>query len=211
MAYRRRPRPRAGLRRKYQRKYRGVRRGLIRRPRTPAHHFKRTWFSENYFSTGAVGPTLAGLNFQLGQLPNVSEFTNLYDMYRINKVVVKVIPKISEVGMVLGATNNSAGVQLHSALDFDDSAAPTTVSQLTQYANHKMTRGNQIHTRVFTPKCNLSAGGVQVASKAYQWLDVTDTTVPHFGMKLIIPTISSSTIIYYDYSVTMYFSCKNVR
>lgn len=211
MAYRRRPAPRAGLRRKYQRKYRGIRRGLVRRARNPAHHFKRTWFEENYFSTGATAPTLAGLNYQLNMLPNASEFANLYDMYRVNKVVVKIIPKVSEIGMVLGATNNSAGVQVHSALDFDDSAAPTNVAQLTQYATHKMTRGNQIHTRVFTPKCELTAGSASVAPKAYQWLDTADLTVPHFGMKLIIPTISTSTIIYYDYSVTMYFSCKNVR
>lgn len=144
-------------------------------------------------------------------LPNYTEFTNLYDMYRINKIVVKLIPKVSETGMVLGATNNSAGIQLHSAIDYDDSTAPTNIAQLCQYSTYKMTRGHNIHTRVFVPKCEMSAGGTaNVAPKAYQWLDTAHPDIPHFGMKLIIPTITASTIIYYDYSVTAYISCKNV-
>lgn len=206
------PRRRLLARLRRRRLGRGLGRGRIGRfPRTPIHSFKRTWFNENYFSTGATGPTLAGLNFRLDMLPNYTEFTNLYDMYRINKIVVKLIPKVSEVGMVLGATNNSAGIQIHSALDFDDSAAPTNVSQLTQYSTYKMTRGHNIHTRVFVPKCELSANGTaNAAPKAYQWLDTAHPDVAHYGMKLIIPTISANTIVYYDYSVTAYFSCKSV-
>lgn len=207
---RRRYAPRRNLvrRRRLARRPRRILRG---RPRIQTHSFKRTWYNENYFSTGTAGPTLAGLNFRLDSLPNYSEFTALYDQYRINKIVVKIIPKVTEVGMVLGSTGNSAGIQIHSALDFDDSAAPTTVSQLCQYSTYKMTRGHQIHTRVFTPKCELSANATaNVAPKSYQWLDCDHADIAHYGMKLIIPTISSSTIIYYDYSVTAYMSFKNV-
>lgn len=188
------------------------RRLAIRRPITPVHSFKRTWYSENYFSTGTTGSTLAGLSFNLNQMPNATEFSNLYDAYRINRIVVKIIPKITEVGGILGSASNSMNVSLHSAVDYDDSHAPTGISDLVQYSTYKMTRGNQIHTRVFTPRVELSANATSnAAPKAYQWLDTADLSLAHLGMKLYIPFISASTVIYYDYSVTMYFSCKNPK
>lgn len=192
------------------RRPRAWQRGVIGPPR-PSYNFKRTWYNENYFSTGSAGvPTLAGLSFNLSSMPNASEFSNLFDSYRINKIVVKIIPKITETSTVLASTGNSALPQIHSALDFNDSIAPTSLAQLTQYSTHKMTRGNMVHTRVFTPCVELSANATaNTAPKSYQWLDTSHLDIAHLGMKLYIPTLGTQTVIYYDYSVTMYFSCKN--
>lgn len=208
------PRATVRIRRKAPRRALIARRLMARRRVATAprvHSFKRTWYSENYYSTGSVtGAQGYGINFQFNMLPGYTDFTSLFDQYKIKKVVFSLIPKISEASLALGATNNSALVNLHSAIDHDDSTAPTSINQLCQYESYKTTRGHNVHTRVLVPKIELSNGASTSTPKAYQWIDTADATVPHYGVKLWIPFITASTIVYYDLKVTMYFDCKGV-
>lgn len=206
----RRSAPRRRLIRRRRMARRPIRRMIPRNPNV--HNFKRKLFLQDYIAVS--GTQVAGATqFTISDLPSSTDFTNLFDQYRINKIVWKLIPKYTEVALVPGsATQNANLQQIHSVLDYDDATAPTSISQLTQYQNHKMTRGNQVHTRVLIPKVETMVNGASNAPKSYVWIDCDDTTVFHRGVKFIVPSPGTTgTTLYYDAEFTFYISCKNVR
>lgn len=211
---RRSARPRAALIRKRLQapKYRFLRRGGgMSGVGTNTYHFKRKLFLQDYL---AVSTTQAAgaIQFALIDLPGYTDFTNLYDMYRFNKVVFKLIPKYTEVSLVPGSTTQNANLQqIHSVIDYDDAVSPASINQLTQYQSHKMTRGNKIHTRVLIPKCQTTVSGASAAPKSKQWLDCDQNSLAHRGIKFIVPTAgTANTTLYYDLELTYYMSFKNV-
>jgi len=193
------------------------RRKLARRiPRGPArapnvYHFKRKVFLQDY-AVVSTTQILGAIQFALVDLPGSTDFTNLYDMYRFNKVVWKLIPKVSEALLNAGGTLSNANLQqIHSVIDYDDNTAPTSINQLVQYQSHKLTRGHQMHTRVVVPKCQMTVSGASAAPKAKQWLDCDQNSLAHRGLKFIIPAPATpGTTVYYDLEMTYYMSFKNV-
>lgn len=208
-------RGRALQRRRRQRIQRALRRvtkyvgGRKFRPNT--YDFKRTIFYENLFIVNSGTPLGYAFEQKFSQLPGVTDFTNLYDSYMIKKIVVKLIPKITQHNLSTTTIGNADLPQVHSAIDYDDATTPTSVNQLVEYQSHKMTRGNQVHTRVLVPKVELSTSSTGNAPKAFQWLDCDDTTVNHRGIKVWFNAPQSTgCTVYYDMLVKVYFSCKNV-
>lgn len=197
--------------RRPRKNFRRYKRTRVARPlaRLNVHHFKRTFqpSSINNLSAGATAGTYAP---QFTNLPNATEFTALFDEYRINKMVVKFVPNYTGSDMNPNATFNSLP-NIYSIIDYDDASTPANLDELLQYPNMRMTRSNQIHTRVFTPKVSLDVNGVAgTAAKAKQWLDCNQTTIPHYGMKYWIDAAGVSTGTYRIF-ITMYFSCRGVR
>lgn len=188
---------------------RGALRSMISRPNV--YDFKRKIYYENLFIVNSGTPLGYAFQQTLSQLPNYTDFTNLYDQYMIKKIVVKIIPKITQHNLATTTIGNSDLPQLHSVIDYDDATTPTSVSQLVEYQTHKMTRGNEVHTRVIVPKVELDVAAATSAPKAYQWLDCDASTVNHRGLKFWFNAPQSANMtVYYDMLVTCYFSCKNV-
>lgn len=210
---RRSARPRAALIRRRMLKSRNIalRRGFTG-PRKPnVYHFKRKVFLQDY-NIVSTTQQLGAIQFALVDLPGYTDFTNLYDMYRFNKVVWKLIPKVSEAALTSGATLANANLQqIHSVIDYDDAVAPTGINQLVQYQSHKMSRGHQVHTRVVVPKSQGTVSGSSAAPKAKQWLDCDQISIPHRGIKYVIPAPAQpNTTLYYDLEMTYYMSFKSV-
>lgn len=189
-----------------------MRRAPLRKPNV--YHFKRKVFLPDAVivasSTGLFG---LAYQFRLIDLPNVTDFTNLYDMYRFNKVVMKLIPKYSDNLLIAGGNISNSNIQqVHSVIDYDDLVSPTSISQLCEYQSHKMTRGNQVHTRVIVPKCQLNVGNIGAAAPvAKQWIDCDQTSISHRGAKVVIPApLTADTQISYDLELTYYVSFKCV-
>lgn len=174
------------------------------------YNFKRKLFVQDWTIVGAT--QAAGVRtFALSDLPGYTDFTSLYDMYKIRKVVFKIIPKFSEVALSGGTTNNANLQQIHSAIDYDDGVAPASINTLCQYQSHRMTRGYAVHTRTLVPKVQTTVSGLNTAPKANQWIDCDQAGIVHNGVKYIIPAAAQAgTTLYYDCEITMYLSMKNV-
>lgn len=201
----------ARARRLRSRRYGRLMRGLRVAPRPNTYSFKRQIFYENLFIIPTGAPLGYAFQQQFGQLPGFTDFTNLYDQYLIKKIVVKIIPKISQHNLASTTTGNSDLPQVHSVVDYDDATTPTSLNTLIEYQSHKMTRGNQIHTRVIVPKVELNADSAVSAPKAYQWLDCDSTAINHRGIKVWFNAPNSAnTSVYYDMLVKVYFSMRNV-
>lgn len=175
------------------------------------HHFKRTLIGTD-IPTATV-TSYGAVFFRLNQLPDFTEFQNLYDQFRINKVVWKLVPNVNSAES--GAAQKLP--QVHSVCDYNDSTAPTTLDELVQYNNYRMTMGSRIHNRKLTPafldNVYVTSAIQRPGNPNYkQWLSTSNSTdVPHHGIKYAIGAIAAASAITYTPYLTFYISCKSVK
>lgn len=173
----------------------------------PVQYFKRTYAVQGWLFAPAGTDTFGVIQFNLSQLPNHTEFTQLYDQYKIKGVKVKLVPKYNSVDIT-----SPGSTQLLTVIDYDDANAPTTINDLLQYQNMKMTTSNRIHGRYLVPRSNteVSNSGLGVASAPKrQWLDCGYPTVQHHGIKYGVVAPANDTK--FDLYITYYLAFKNVR
>lgn len=203
----------------------GGRKRTVNKVRRQVHIFKRSTYLGNITaSISALGvPTPVGnaYAFSLSQLPNVSDFTNLFDQYKITGAKLQITPACSEgiLSPLAGTAQPLGFSRVHSVIDYDDTSAPSSEDQLLEYGSHKSTAPFQTHTRFIKPKVlqevYRSTLGTAYAPKSGQYLDVAYPDIPHYGMKVWIsaPNTNPGTAqsITYKVYLTLYVTCKNVR
>lgn len=198
--------------RKAQLKRRRVARGRVGKIRQPVHYFKRSVFTPAAFTVSAGTDFFNASQFQLGFLPDVTDFTSLYDQYKILSVTIKLMPRgnSSDVGVAAGIGNMT---RVFSVLDYDDSVVPTSLNQLIQYQNLKTTNSTSIHTRTLKPmfiKEVQTITGTGGSPTRGGWIDVLNTNVQYRGVKWCIQAPSNGSVVY-DQMVTYNLAMKNVR
>lgn len=153
--------------------------------------------------------TFAGFDFSLNDLPNNSEFTALYDNYKINAVKISFIPQ-QDANVSLSLANNAiANARFFSAIDYTDSSGPVTINELREYKTVKWTSLLRTHTRyIYKPKI-LDSSGFSVAP----WMATTSSAANYFGLKIAIEDIQSTGITSFTYKIECkyYLSFKNVK
>jgi len=182
---------------------------LPRGMNTGVHHFKRVFHGTD-INAATAGNVLGGLAFQFNQLPSYTEFTNLFDEYRINGIKIQLIPNFT--GADLNPTTSAVSVpNIWSIIDHDDSTSPANLEELLQYPNCRMTRGSRTHTRFFRPSCLIDVAGITTGVKFKQWINLANTNIPHYGFKYFIDQMNTGPVGTWRVFVTYYFSCKGVR
>lgn len=169
------------------------------------------------------------INFQLRDLPNYSELTSLWDRYKINFVKVKIIPY--NTGSLTGAAYSSVYGQssclIHSVLDYDDSTLPLAsssgVDDLRQYQTYKVSNIlMKPHVRVVRPTMLTALNdvtGTSIGGKITKgYVNLSNTLVPHFGMKFMFEGMSGGSadiingfVISFKVEAKFYVSLKDVR
>lgn len=180
------------------------------------HLFKRVAYLENYIGIegGGVGnKTIGAMTFSLDQLPAYTDFTQLYDLYKINKVRVQFIPKMSSAVLA----DSAQMPVVHTIIDSNDSSNPTFIEMM-QNEDLKTTRGTVLHTRYFTPKCQLKlyeslATDGYAAARRNPFISTNDPSVPHYALKWVIenPITGGSAYWYCDVKVTYYLALREVQ
>lgn len=177
-----------------------------RKIKQPTQYFTRTVYLPAYFSLIAGGAAAgSSLNFTLSQVPDYTDFTTLYDQYKIKAVKCTLIPRHTEVGLGTITQGN-----MWSVLDYDDSAIPTSLDALLQYQNTKRTRMNQTHSRYLKPMVGTALAGGSTAPKRNQWIDATNSGVEHRGIKFWFDQRGTAPVTY-DVQIKYYLAFKNVR
>lgn len=177
----------------------------------PVQYFKRTVWLPNWLSVASGSDQFASLKFNLSQLPNHSEFTSLFDSYRINMVKVELIPQFDNAN-VGSITSTNVISQNYSVLDYDDIAVPTSMDTLMQYQNLKRTPSTKVIKRLIKPRFATEMFNTGIAT-AYGprrgWIDCNYDTVEHYGMKFGFTSNPQSQK--YGLKATYYLAFKNVR
>lgn len=166
--------------------------------------------------------------FSLNDIPNVAEFTSLFDLYKLNAVLFQI--KMTSVPDNINAPNgNSVNFgnffpTIWYAPDHDDNNT-NTVAQLKEYerVRHKVLRPNKEINIMLRPTTlsgtynNSTIFGYQANYKK-SWLDAAYPAMLHFGLKFAIDfeglTTAATTAagaFQFKINCKYYFSCKNTR
>lgn len=196
--------------------------GSVPRSMMRVHHFKRTYQGSD-ITASSSGNALGALSFRLTSIPESTEFTYLFDVYRINLIVWKLVPSFTSFDANPVSTNVLCP-NVHTVIDHDDDTDPSNLNAMLQYSTYRMSRGNRTIKRVFRPSIlqetvkELSGNTIVSTSKTQrykQWIDCEDAATEHYGVKYFIDALNASavnpTTFAYKQYVTLYFSCKGVR
>ena len=88
--------------------------------------------------------------FTFDMLPGYTDFTNLFQSYRITKVKVEWKPEYTELTDA-ALVSNAVNVNFNTAINTSSAASPASVSDVTQYESCKSTGITKQHSRTLTP------------------------------------------------------------
>lgn len=184
---------RRSTRRPMTRKRRFVRRSTIPRsignPNQKVYFFKRHAVDEPLLAVeavpGTITDTLSTYDFTLASVPNYTEFTHLFDFYKINRVVFQIWPRMSGNfdTSFNAATSTVSDLRLFTAIDYNDNSAPASVNIIRTYPNCKVTRFMNGQKRALSPKYNDPDNIVEWKGKN-PWISTANPTVPHYALKV---------------------------
>lgn len=148
--------------------------------RTIVHRFTRV-STPITITNSTVTDSFFSFNFQLAYLPGYTEFTSLYDQYRIDSVLLRFIPAVM-TSSPLDPLNGFIAM----AVDYDDINNPASMDQLYQYGNCSVYPANrEIIVRV-RPRAALAAYSgtfTSYANMGNMWIDIASPSVQHYGLK----------------------------
>lgn len=160
-----------------------------------------------------VGPVALAFAPSLSQLPDYTDFTNLFDRYMIYKIVFRFVPR--DITSVVSSYHIYTPY-LHSVIDHDDDNIPTTLASIEQYSSYRKTIATKPHKRIFSPAV-LSMMYESAITTGYspqfrRWLSTNDTICPHYGIKIWIDQVNDIAATFkWTPTVTYYMLFKDVK
>lgn len=157
------------------------------------------------------------LAFQLSDIGNVSSLAALFDQYRIEKVLLRFKSRNNAVFVANTASPNGGVPNGYIVRDLDDSTALTNMSDYLQYDTCETFNGEEDVVIGLVPACTpavFSGGAFSGYSiKPGMWLDIANTSIPHYGVKVGLGALTLSTTSAWTWEVTAEYivSFKNAR
>lgn len=150
--------------------------------------------------------------FKLSDLPNYTEFTALYDQYRIR--YIKLMFFFQQDPFVNMTTGSFLG-RMYTALDFDDATSPTE-ADIQQMRYVKVKRPVGIVKRFLKPRClntiyNDGITNAYTLANKKTWIDCSNPNVTHYGVKLFINKPSGTNHVTCTVQAKFYIEFKNPR
>lgn len=227
----------------------GARRSMVSKFVPVVYRFKRTTTitGMNQFNTAASVGTASKLNgyliptttaavanpayyafsiaFTLKDLPDYSDFLNLYDEYQISGVRLVLTSVFTDAASSTIGTSAPTGALIHMINDYDDNAIPTAselgvdvLRQYPGYRTYQLSTGRSIK-RYIRPRVSQAINGTAglvyygTASRN-QWIDMSSVDVQYYGIKGIIELYQTNANINYfpiKVEAVYYLTMKGVR
>lgn len=188
------------------------------------------------FNTGTGAPGGVSLfslatYFTLDMLPDYTEYTSMFDQYKIKGALYKITPYTSSVQGPYGAaatgSNQPVSCIIHSVIDADDAnalpASSTGLNSMREYNTYKTSNffknGYPCINRFVYPRLATAAYGSGVfssyANQKPLWIDANSPQVQHYGLKWIAevfqPDTTTPVFIWFKIEVKLYFECRQPR
>lgn len=147
------------------------------------HFFKRTIVKDIAITDLAFQPltlTTAQNAFRLDELPNITDFTSLYDTYKICGIKCKYMfgNNNADVAVATQSLPNLLTIN-----DYNDSTL-TSETEMIQYASFKTTRMDRITTRYFRPCQEVDTTNTNVVRS--RWNPTSQADIVHRGLKCAV-------------------------
>jgi hypothetical protein len=152
---------------------------------------RKVGFQRSIYDDGAYAATLPAVGyaraFELDELPGYTDFTTLWDQYRITRVDYKIIPRNNVQSLTTTATATTAIMPTISVWwDPDDASTPTLVGESLEVENVSHYGGYEIIKGSFKPHAAIAAyGGAFTQFADFDgWCDCTSDDVQWYGLKV---------------------------
>lgn len=171
----------------------------------------------------SLSSTNVPLNFEwtFNQLQGYTDFTGLYDQYRITKVVIKILltnnPDAGTLINATGANTTNWYPKLWYIPDYDGGSSEDLNSiRERQGVKCKILRPNSTFTIVVRPKILVQTYRT-ITTTGYgpksMYIDVNASDVPHYGLKGVwdLQNLTPLSPFRVNIETKFHFTCKNVR
>lgn len=173
----------------------------------------------SYFSGAAM--------FTMNMLGNYTEYTTMFDQYKIRGALIKITPytslAVTPAGSsgIINSNNQGVSCMFHSVLDFDDATAPTAgtagIATLREYKGYKSQNffNNRPIVRYCKPRMAVAAYAgafTSYANVANVYCDSNSPGVQHYGFKWIAevfqPDNTVPLFVWFKMEVKLYLECR---
>jgi hypothetical protein len=130
-------------------------------------------------TSSTTAEVTSALTFSLSSLPDYTEFTGLFDAYRIVGVKVCFYPAF------LDTTATTLYPPIYTVIDYDDSNTTSTAAY-GEYDSCQVVQTGQYFERTLVPRVAIAAYSGAFTSfgqKAKMWIDCGSPSVNHYGLK----------------------------
>jgi len=143
---------------------------------------------------GPILATVAGnhysFSFSLSDLSSYTEWTALYDSYRIDKVDVRIMP-----GYRTSMPGAFVDVTLVTVVDFDDSSALTSLADYFEYSTARFCDPIIPNEFSIIPRfCVQSLTGGRITAPLGAWIDAANAIEPYYGLKIFASGTTASAL-----------------
>lgn len=205
--------------RRYRRKPAYRRKRIMKRTRARlamnVHRFKRKVVLGNIqaYNNGSTFNAAAAFSFKLSDLPQYTDFTNLFDQYKLTGVKLDFIPFADNVSWEVasnGASVAAPGGPLLISVDQDDATIPASASEMLSRQNVKVVPVGRRHQMFLRPKYGDIANTTTLAP-ATGFIDCDTPNTPHYGVKcwMAAPNVVNTNFTYQVWA-TYYVTLKGV-
>lgn len=111
--------------------------------------FQRTVEGAFDITTTGIVPNVGVFNFSLNDLPNYTEFTALFDLYKIELIEIEWTPEYTELTDA-ALVSNAVNCYFNTAID-PAGNLPVSVDDVLQYRSLHSTSITRLHKRTFVP------------------------------------------------------------
>lgn len=223
MAYRRR----MGMKRSAKRKYKKRTTMRMTRYVRPKHDFLKTtrkfWVQNWTPGVAATNDFWRYFAVTFGDMPNFSDYANIYDSYKITSVLIQLVPRYDgfsgndTVDTVLPGVTNQGATRVHVAIDPKrrSNDGPTgaytsaTLNTFLERSKAKTFSGNRTVSILLKHPCvltDMNSNSNAVAQKA-GWYQTNITNIAHQGVHVFLQdinltgTFGQSFDVFYTYNI----------
>lgn len=207
-------RPYMRRRRPYRRTARIVRSRRSTQRRRQVHQYKRTCQKLQLAGSAPYAPLLSSFLFVANDVPNFSDFTGLYDQYKINMVILKFRLYNTPDAQAAGV-NQSNYPTLYYARDYDDVTTPASLNEIRERGDcqQRILRADRYVYIKIKPKLLMPI--YQPVSNTYapirsRPIDMTAIATPHYGLKWAIDNLANPNFLL-TVEADYYFTCYGTR
>lgn len=210
--------------RRYRKSYPKYRRKLSTRyrlgnPHQKVFYYKRTQALAPIQAPATSIDVTASYVFTLAQVPAYTDFTAMYDFYKINAVKVRFLPYYNSVNALATNADSSAysswnNLRIFSAIDYNATNTFSSTTDLRLYQNCKITQYTRGHVRYFRPMVAMDSD-YQIFTRKNPWIASSSPSIQHHSLLIGVDTSFldstqfSSGDILLRMEVTYYLSFKS--
>jgi hypothetical protein len=167
----------------------------------------------------SASDVFAAWSFAIADIPNIASIGALFDQYRIDEIQFRLRSRNPGVFVANTASPNYSTTAPLLAIDRDDATSPTTLGEIQQYDNCQQFSAQDSIDVIFEPSITPSVfsggafSGYAVDDSGKYWLDLANTGIPHYGIKVGMPALVATTSQKFDWDVEAVYkvSFLNVR